>query len=89
MPKKLERLREWVRRKRLDLGLWTLFLVSTVLMVKSSSDRLPASLRGTVVEPALSQFSTGNQIVFDIAVGVIVSLFIYVLVVRLPERKVA
>jgi hypothetical protein len=43
-------------------------------------------LRGTRVEPWLSQFSTGNQNIHDFAVGVIVSLFIYFLVVWLPER---
>lgn len=32
------------------------------------------------------QFSTGNQNLHDIAVGIIVSLFIYLLVVWLPER---
>jgi hypothetical protein len=32
------------------------------------------------------QFSTGNQNIHDVAVGIIVSLFIYLLVVWLPER---
>ena len=55
----------------------TIFVASTFLMVMSSSDRLPALLRGTVAEAVLSQF----------AIGVIVSLLIYVLVVRVPERS--
>lgn len=66
------------------LGL--LFLVSVVLTIKSSSDDLPRWLRGTRPESWLLQFSTGNQNIHDIAVGIMVSLFIYLLVVRLPER---
>lgn len=63
-----------------------LSLGSVVLALQSSSDKLPGWLRGTRVEPWLSQFSTGNQNIHDFAVGVLVSLFIYFLVVRLPER---
>jgi hypothetical protein len=69
-----------------DLLLGLLFLVSVILTLKSSSDELPGWLRGTRAEPWLSQFSTGNQNIHDIAVGIIVSLFIYLLVVWLPER---
>ena len=66
MPRKLERVGAWLRRNWL---LWTLFVVGTFCMVKSSSDRLPAWLRGTAAEPLLSQFPTGNQIIFDLALG--------------------
>jgi hypothetical protein len=71
---------------RRDVLLCLLFLASFVLTLKSSSDKVPGCLRGTRAEPMLSQFSTGNQNIHDIAVGVIVSLFIYLLVVWLPER---
>jgi hypothetical protein len=74
------------RRNGRDLLLGLLFLVSCFLTLKSSNDKLPAWLQGTRVEPMLSQFSTGNQNIHDIAVGIIVSLFIYLLVVWLPER---
>lgn len=74
-------------RRGLAIALWTLFLVSTILMVKSSTDPLPSSWRGTAAEGLFSQFPTGNQIVFDITVGFIVSLFIYILVVWLPEQS--
>ncbi len=43
----MNRLREWVRRIGLGLSLWTLFIVSAFLMVKSSSDQLLAPLQGT------------------------------------------
>ena len=79
----LNMLKRWSGR---GLLLWVIFLVSFWLTLKSSIDKLPGWLRGTPVEPWLSQFSTGNQNIHDIAVGVIVSLFIYFLVVWLPER---
>lgn len=83
----MRRLREWMGRHWLGLILWTIFVVSAYFMVRSSSDRLPAFLHGTRIEPWLSQFSTGNQITFDVTVGIIVSLVLYVLVVWLPERS--
>ncbi len=55
-------------------------------MFKSSSDQLIVPLRETAMGRVFSQFENGNQIIFDSAVGINVSLFIYVLVVWLPER---
>jgi hypothetical protein len=69
-----------------DVLLGSIFLLCVALGLKSSSDELVGWLRGTAAESWLSQFATGNQNVHDIAVGTIVSLVIYFLVVRLPER---
>ena len=80
-------LSRYVRRKAFDIGLWCLLAICTVLMLKASTDPAPASARGTALQGLLAPFATGNQIIFDISVGVIVSLFVYVLVVRVPERK--
>jgi hypothetical protein len=74
-------MRGWSR----DILFGALFVAFAFLSLKSSSDELPHWLRGTGVAPWFSQFTTGNQSIHDIAVGVIVSLFIYFLVVRLPE----
>jgi hypothetical protein len=68
-----------------DLVLALLFLVGVFLMLKSSEDKVPGWLRGTRVESMLSRFGTGDQITFDLAIGIIVSIFFWVLVVRLPE----
>lgn len=73
-----------IRRNALDLLLWLLVMGSLFLMFKSSTDPRPDFIKGTALEDVFRPFTTGNQITFDIAVGVIVSLFIYVLVVRLP-----
>lgn len=77
----------FLRRNALDLALLLLLAISTLLMLKSSTDPRPDCFEGTWLEEFFRPFSTGNQIIFDMTVGVIVSLFIYVLVVRLPEQQ--
>lgn len=77
-------MRAFLHRNALDLTLWLLCAASTFLMLKSSTDPRPQLIQGTLFEPLLKPFPTGNQIVFDVAVGIVVSLFVYVLVVRLP-----
>ncbi|MFA6163138.1 MAG: hypothetical protein WC685_06900 [Methylobacter sp.] len=82
----MNRLAKALRRKALAIVLWLLFIGSTFLMLKASTDPLPSSLQGTAIEGLFSQLPTGNQITFDLAVGFIVGLFVYVLVVWLPEQ---
>lgn len=77
----------WWRRHGLTFFLSVLFVVSSFLMVKSSGDPLAASIHGTIWQSWLSQFPNGNQIIFDSTVGINVSLFIYLLVVWLPDRS--
>jgi len=74
----------FLRRNTLDLALWLLGLISLLLMFKSSTDPRPDFVKGTVFEGVFKPFVNGNQITFDVTVGIIVSLFVYVLVVRLP-----
>lgn len=74
----------FLRRNFLDLLLWALFIVCLFLMLKTSTDARPEFVKGTSLEDVFRPLSTGNQITFDITVGIIVSLFVYLLVVRLP-----
>ena len=76
-----------LRRNALDVALWGLCMICVILMLKASTDSAPTWAKGPWVQLALSPFPTGNQIAFDVSVGVLVSLFVYVLVVRIPERK--
>lgn len=78
---------KFLRRNALDIALLMLLALSTFLMFKSSTDPRPQSIRGTWLNDLLQPFPTGNQITFDITVGVIVSLIVYALVVRLPEHQ--
>ena len=74
----------FLRRSTLDLALWLLCAVSLFLMCKSYTDPRPEFIKGTAFDAIFRPFPTGNQITFDVTVGIIVSLFVYVLVVRLP-----
>lgn len=75
----------FLRRNALDLLLWLLFIGSLFLMLKSSTDPRPDFIKGSFFQDFFKPLPTGNQIAFDVTVGIIVSLFVYVLVVRLPS----
>jgi preprotein translocase subunit SecY len=53
------------------------------LVVKSSEDTLILS----GYEWLFGQFESGNSIVFDIAVGILVSILFYYIVVYIPESS--
>lgn len=76
-----------LRRNALDATLWALCMICIVVMLKASTDPAPAWAKDSWIQLALSPFPTGNQVAFDVSVGVLVGLFVYVLVVRIPERK--
>ncbi len=76
-----------LRRNALDVALWGLCVICIIVMLKASTDPALTLAKDSWIQLALSPFSTGNQIAFDVSVGVLVSLFVYVLVVRIPERK--
>ncbi|WP_133125655.1 hypothetical protein [Xanthomonas prunicola] len=56
-------------------------------MFATSSDPIVSWLQGSSIEVVFDQFSTGNQIAFDLSVGVVAALFTYCLLVRLPEYE--
>lgn len=75
-----------IRKHLFDTTLVLLTLICIVLMLISSSDPvLLPSLRYTPLNEFLKQFQTGNQIVFDLSVGILASTFMYYSVVRVPE----
>ena len=75
-----------LHKYRFDLTLLLLTFICTVLMFIASSDPMPEVFRNAGLHAFLKQFATGNQIVFDLSVGILASVFIYYLVVRVPER---
>lgn len=74
-----------LRKYVFDAALVALSLLSAALMLVASTDPVLPSIRGTAAHELLRQFQTGNQIVFDLSVGVLTSIFIYYMVVRIPE----
>ncbi|MBA4255316.1 MAG: hypothetical protein C0445_05520 [Polaromonas sp.] len=83
---KLHRLLHSVRKHRFDGLLIALSLMCVVVMLISSSDPVLPSIQGTAVHDLLKQFQTGNQIAFDLSVGLLAGVFMYYLVVRVPEQ---
>ncbi len=75
-----------VRVHALGGTLWALFGVSALLMFKASEEPLIGPLQGTFIEVVLTSFPVGNQIVFNMAIGVLVSQIMYMLVVWLPAN---
>ena len=75
-----------LHKYRFDIALAILTLLSTVLMFIASSDPVPGAIQSTDLHSLLKQFATGNQIIFDLSVGILAGVFIYYLVVRVPER---
>ncbi|MBH1626081.1 hypothetical protein I5U62_03955 [Stenotrophomonas maltophilia] len=73
-----------IRAHALGGALWGLFGISALLMFIASEEPLIGPLQDTWAETALTLFPVGNQIIFNVAVGVLVSQAMYVLVVWLP-----
>jgi hypothetical protein len=76
-----------LRKFALDVLLLALSIACAGVMFVASSDPLLEILKGTSAQDFLSQFTTGNQIAFDLAVGLLAGVFMYYLVVRLPEYE--
>jgi hypothetical protein len=64
-----------------------LAIVAAYFAVSASGERVIPWLQGTPVESALIQLGWTNTIVFNLAIGYLVSLFFWLIVVHLPERK--
>jgi len=62
-------------------------LASIVVMLKASADPVIEGIAGTWVGKALRPFPVGNQIAFDLSIGLLVSVFFYVLVVAVPGHR--
>jgi hypothetical protein len=74
-------------RRWIDICLAVVAIVSAWLMLAASDDPLLPMLRGTLVEVAVQQFGTGNQIIFGLSVGVLSAVGMFYVLVRLPEYE--
>jgi hypothetical protein len=74
-------------KAKLHLLLAVLALVALWVMIVASSDPLPRFLEDIPLATALEQFTTGNQIAFDLSVGVLSAIGMFYLLVRLPEYE--
>jgi hypothetical protein len=73
--------------KSLPVTLWTLSIASILLALKTSGEPVPEVFGNTWVESWFQRFPTGNAILFDLSIGLLVSVFFYLLVVWFPDRR--
>ncbi|TON99213.1 hypothetical protein, partial [Vibrio parahaemolyticus] len=69
--------------KFLNKGLLLLSFLCLLLMLKSSEEKLLLDSAGLLFQ----QFKLGNEIVFNLSCGMLISIWFYFLVVWLPEQK--
>ncbi|MBV7297024.1 hypothetical protein [Enterovibrio paralichthyis] len=60
---------------------------SFLLILVASTDPILNCLSGTFIEPLLVNSLSGNSIVFNLSMGILVSCIFYIIVVYLPERQ--
>lgn len=81
------RLSQLYTKAKLDILLVGLGLISFWLMLATSSDPILALIKDTPIAQAFQQFDTGNQVAFDLSVGVLSAIGMFYLLVRLPEYE--
>lgn len=74
-------------KAKLDILLVVLALICLWLMLATSSDPILPSLKDTPIAAAFQQLGTGNQVAFDLSVGVLSAIGMFYLLVRLPEYE--
>lgn len=75
------------RIKPLMAILSLLSMASAFLAFKTCNEPVLLAFEGTSMESLFQRFSTGNEIVFNLSVGFIVSVIFYLLVVWFPDRR--
>jgi hypothetical protein len=69
------------------VGVALTLLVCLFLMLKSSEDKLTSTLRSPGYGDWFQRFTDGNQIIFNLAVGMIASLLTYIATVIIPQNR--
>ncbi|WP_431635497.1 hypothetical protein ACQVBX_16600 [Dyella sp. KULCS107] len=80
----------FLRKNKFDAVLLLTCLVAVYLMTAASSDPLASWIAATSLAPVFYQFKAGNEIIFNLSAGVISSVVMFYLLVRVPayEQKV-
>lgn len=74
--------------RNLSKYLFTLAMViSFLLILVAATDPLLKCLRSTFLEPVFVNSLSGNSIVFNLSIGILVSCIFYIIVVYLPEQQ--
>ena len=76
-----------IKKRAMGATLIGLTVLATVGMFSGSDEPLPDALRNTRLAPFAYYLHTGNSIVFNLSVGYLGGVFLWLLVSWLPERR--
>jgi len=87
MVKKSKIIQFYFERKSISLLLWCLTIIFSILAIKSSNEDVIEVLKGSTIEKYLYQFPNGNNFLWDISIGFLISVIFYIIVVYIPENR--
>jgi hypothetical protein len=61
--------------------------ISVVGVIAGSNEGILSVLKGTPIEHTLYKLHSGNQIIFDLSMGFLISIFFWFIVVKIPEIR--
>ena len=71
----------------MSIVLWILTLCSIFFAIKTSNEPVFELFKATPFETLFKQFNTGNSFIFNLSIGFLVSVIIYLLIVWIPDRR--
>ncbi|MBN2433830.1 MAG: hypothetical protein JXK07_01035 [Spirochaetes bacterium] len=81
MSNSLKQMPKWA------IFLWLLSVLCVFLVFKASDEPAIRLIEGTSIETLFIRFATGNSILFSLSIGILVSVFFYLIVVWYPNRQ--
>ncbi len=73
--------------RSINIILLTLTAISIFGVIAGSNERILGVLKGTIFEEPLYKLHIGNEIIFSLSCGFLISLFFWFLVLKLPEIR--
>ncbi|MDG4813194.1 hypothetical protein P8629_09275 [Hydrogenovibrio sp. 3SP14C1] len=76
-----------IKHHKYDIALLTLVLLSALTMLLASTDPLWKALEGTIGETILITNISGNNVLFNLSTGILVSYIFYLIVIYFPTKR--
>jgi hypothetical protein len=76
-----------IKNRTINASLLILACISLFGIIAGSNEGILSVLKGTAIELPLYHLHSGNQIIFSLSGGFLISIFFWFLVVKLPEMR--
>lgn len=76
-----------IKNRTINVALLILACISVFGVITGSNERILEFLKGTAIEQPLYSLHSGNQIIFSLSGGYLISIFFWFLVVKIPEIR--